>query len=426
MTAPTAPHWQRQMPRAETRVRGSGLDAVILDGRERGSLAVARCLGRSGYQLAMGGYSSGDPGLYTRFARTRAIFTPPDADIDRYAADIVAWLDVHRPDTVIASSDQTATALARRRADVERLTGVALPPRGALEIALDKRLTLEAARRCGVPVPRTVAVATPQQALDAARDVGYPCVLKPPTSWRMTGMSAGVRVAAVLLTDERGVARHAHLLVDPSRPGLLQEYVTGRREAVTIFRTHERLVAMFAMAAARTWPPLGGSSVMRESIELPPDVARHADALTAEIGYAGYGEVEFRRTASGRPLLMEINPRFSASVELALRSGADFAALQLEWARGRPLPAVNSYRTGVRLSWLGGELRLLGNRIVGSPEPRVPFRRLLRDVARDYANPPRIDGIDALDPLPTLHTLYRSVTGAAGAAGRRSRAHDSP
>jgi predicted ATP-grasp superfamily ATP-dependent carboligase len=418
--APSAPFLEPHMPRATARSSGAGLDAVILDSRERGSLAVARCLGRSGYRLAMGGYGSGDPGLYTRFARRRAVFTSPAADMDRYAAEIVDWLEVNRPDTVIASSDQTATALASRRDDVERVTAVALPPPGALEIALDKRLTLEAATRCGVPIPRTVTVATPQEVLAAGREMGYPCVLKPSTSWRMTGAPGGSRVVSALLPDERAALRHAGLLVDPLRPGLLQEYVTGRREAITIFRTHERLVAMFAMAASRTWPPLGGSSVMRESIELPQDIAGHADALATEIGYAGYGEVEFRRTDSGRPLLMEINPRFSASVELALRSGVDFAALQLEWARGGPLPAVSAYRAGVRLSWLGGELRLLGNRIVGSPEPRVPLRRLLSDVAGDYSHPPRIDGIDLRDPMPTLHTLFRSITGAAAAAGRRS------
>jgi len=395
------------------------IDALILDSRERGSLAVARALGRSGYRLAMGGYSARDPGLFTRYAHLRTLFTPPAVDIDRYAQEIVDWLSEHPCDATLASSDQTATALQRRRADLEKLTGLGVPPSRALEISLDKQLTLEAAERCGVPTPRTVEARDTGDVLAAAAEFGYPCVLKPLTSWRLLDEATGVRVVSALLMDDKDARRHAAELLGDGRTGLVQEYATGRREAITVFRHDNRLTAAFGMAASRTWPPLGGSSVMRESIPLPEDALRHADALTEEIGYAGYGEVEFRRTADGRPLIMEINPRFSASVELALRAGVDFAAMQVEWAAGREPQRSNGYRLGVRLSWLAGEMRLLGNRLVGAPQPRTPFHRMLGALVRDYLPPPRIDGIDRHDVRPTLRAITKSVTDAADALSRR-------
>ena len=266
------------------------IDALILDSRERGSLAVARALGPSGYRLAMGGYSARDPGLFTRYAHLRTLFTPPGVDIDRYAQEIVDWLTEHPCDATIASSDQTATALQRRRADLEKLTGLGVPPSRALEISLDKRLTLEAAERCGVPTPRSVEARDTGDVLAAATEFGYPCVLKPLTSWRMLDEATGVRVVSALLMDDEDARRHAAELLGDGRTGLVQEYATGRREAITVFRHDGRLTAAFGMAATRTWPPLGGSSVMRESIPLPEDSLRHADALTEEIGYGGYGE----------------------------------------------------------------------------------------------------------------------------------------
>jgi predicted ATP-grasp superfamily ATP-dependent carboligase len=395
------------------------IDALILDSRERGSLAVARALGPHGYRLAMGGYGARDPGLFTRYAHLRALFTPPGDDIDSYAQEIVDWLSEHPCDAVIASSDQTATALERRRADLEQLTGLGVPPSRALEISLDKHLTLEAAERCGVPTPRTVEARDTGDVLAAAAELGYPCVLKPLTSWRMLDETAGVRVVSALLVDDEDARRHAAELLGDGRVGLVQEYATGRREAITVFRHDGRLTAAFGMAASRTWPPLGGSSVMRMSIPLPEDSLRHADALTEEIGYAGYGEVEFRRTADGRPLIMEINPRFSASVELALRAGVDFASMQLEWARGREPEPSNGYRLGVRLSWFAGEMRLLGNRLVGAPQPRTPFHRMLGAVARDYLPPPRIDGIDRHDVKPTLRAVTKGVADAVDVLSRR-------
>src|SRR5919112_1245641 len=112
--------------------------------------------------------------------------------------------------------------------------------------------------------------------------------------------------------------------------------------------------ALFAQVAHRMTPPLGGTSVLRESIPLPEDIGRASRALVDAMGLDGVAEVEFRRDAAGRPLLMEINPRLSASVLVAVRSGVDLPTMLWRWAAGEPVQQVPSYRTGVRVRWLGG------------------------------------------------------------------------
>src|SRR2546430_14580761 len=87
----------------------------------------------------------------------------------------------------------------------------------------------------------------------------------------------------------------------------------------------------------RTDPPLGGLSVLRQSIAVPPDIGPQAEALVREIDLEGYSEVEFRRDAAGVSYLMEINPRLSASVEVAVRAGVDFPNLLYQWASGGPI-----------------------------------------------------------------------------------------
>src|SRR5213596_1719701 len=79
-------------------------------------------------------------------------------------------------------------------------------------------------------------------------------------------------------------------------------------------------LARFAQWAKRTSPPLGGNSVLRQSIAIPADIGGDAESLVREINLEGYSEVEFRRDAAGVPYLMEINPRLSASVEVAVRA----------------------------------------------------------------------------------------------------------
>jgi predicted ATP-grasp superfamily ATP-dependent carboligase len=141
-------------------------------------------------------------------------------------------------------------------------------------------------------------------------------------------------------------------------------------------------------------PPLGGSSVVRESIPLPRDATELAEALVDAAGLTGYSEVEFRRAADGTPHLMEINPRLSASVELAVRAGVDFPRLLYDWAVGEPIRAPASYPSGVRMRWLGGDIRWLRQTLRSKPGPDivtrgVAIRRFLGDCVRpagyDYA-----------------------------------------
>src|SRR2546428_1979588 len=107
-------------------------------------------------------------------------------------------------------------------------------------------------------------------------------------------------------------------------------------------------------------PPLGGESVLRQSIAMPPDIGSQAEELVREINLEGYSEVEFRRDTAGVPYLMEINPRLSASVEIAVRSGVDFPYLLYQWASGGPIERVKGYRIRPVMRHLGGGLQTIG------------------------------------------------------------------
>src|SRR5207247_9646856 len=138
---------------------------------------------------------------------------------------------------------------------------------------------------------------------------------------------------------------------------VFQEFVGGRREAVSLIYSDGEVFARFAQWAQRTVPPLGGDSVLRQSIPVPKDIGDESERLVREIDLEGYSEIEFRRDRAGRPVLMEINPRLSASVEIAFGSGVDFPFLLWPWARGVPIDRVGRYRTGGWMRDLSGDGR---------------------------------------------------------------------
>ena len=142
---------------------------------------------------------------------------------------------------------------------------------------------------------------------------------------------------------------------------------------------------------------------MRESIPLLPDLARPAEELIRAMGLEGYSEIEFRRDARGVARLMEVNPRLSASVEVAVRSGVDFPLLLYQWARGVKLVRRHSYRIGVRMRWLGGDLRWLAKTRIYREEPdAIRLADAISQFGRDFFRRAHYDYVDARDPRPAL------------------------
>jgi predicted ATP-grasp superfamily ATP-dependent carboligase len=379
-------------------------DALVLDLDTRAGLSIARSLGRAGYRLSVASRDARASGLSTKYAVHRAVLPPPEVDFEAYADALIGALTDQPADVTLPTIDSSVEALHRHRDRIGRLTSPALGSFEAVEIALSKPRTLDLAQSLGLPVPRSIQVASAEELGAAVDEIGTPCVVKPTTSWREIGVG-GERVAPLYLADPAGQSL-AEALVRHDAPALVQELAPGTRETIKLFRDRGRTIARFAMVVDRAWPPLGGSSVMRTTAAPPEDALAHAERLVAELGLDGYSEVEFRRSSDGRPLLMEVNPRLSQSVEVGTKAGIDFARMQLEWARGGRIPSPPAAAVGLRVGWLGGDLRLLVGALRTSPEPRPRVGPVLRAIAADYiAHHARVEGFDLRDPRPMFGAL---------------------
>ncbi|HEV2592075.1 MAG TPA: ATP-grasp domain-containing protein [Gaiellaceae bacterium] len=352
-------------------------DALVLDLDTRAGLAIARALGRQGLRVVVASRDGSASGMRTRYAIGHATLPEPEDDFAAYADAIVALVHRHPVDAILPSIDSSVLALHRRRIEL----GDAAPAVGsvdAVETAISKPRTLELAEQLGITIPHSVHAQSSEDMQAAIEELGMPVVVKPDESWRDDGIG-GERLAPMLVgsTEQHDAARRL-------APALVQEYAPGVRETIKLFRVDGQVVARFAMRIERCWPSLGGSSVLRESVEAPRDILEWSEKLVGAIGLDGYSEVEWRRREDGQPLLMEVNPRLSQSVELAIRAGVDFARMQLEWARGGRVEPVGPHRTGMRLGWLAGDARLGPSGL------------------RDYVRGAHIEGVALDDPVPML------------------------
>ena len=377
------------------------LDVAMLDAAERQSLVCVRSWGRAGLRVGAFGAPS-SPAFASLWCAAQATLPPVTEAPRRLVDGILEQLETYRPGVIVPAHDGTIEALRRFRGEVEARTRIAMASESAMRIAVSKPLTLALAESLGILVPAGVTVAGERDVDDALETVGLPTVVKPAQSWvERDGLRR--RLASTVAVDRPGVLAAVRRATEAGTEVILQPWLPGAREAVSLFYADGRVWARFVQVAHRMNPPLGGSSVMRESAPPLADIVDAAERLIRATGLEGYSETEFRRDAAGRPVLMEINPRLSASVEIAVRSGVDFPMLIHRWAAGQRLAPVPGYRTGVRVRWLGGDVRWLRAVIQkqGLPDS-PPTARAVGTFSRDFLRPAAYDYVDAHDVRPLV------------------------
>ncbi len=397
-----------QVPERQARlqlVQTTVFDALVLDARLRQALVTVRSLGKRGLAVAALETLGDAPAFSSRWCRLS------EEGAEAYEAYLEELLDRTGVRVVIPSSDGTIALLRRYRKRFEQRTRLALAPEAALAIAVNKEQTLAIALRLGLGVPRGVTVGNASDVAAALNEIGLPAVVKPVESW-VGDARHGARLASRLVTTSVEARAAVDELTRFGGKTLFQQYVPGRREAVSFLLADGVMYARFAQWAKRTEPPLGGQSVLRQSIAVPADIGGQAEHLVREIGLEGYSEVEFRRDEAGKPYLMEINPRLSASVELAVRAGIDFPALIYQWATGGPIDKVTSYRAHGWMRHLGGDFitTIAAIQQRGRPGVAPPLEAIL-GFCLSFFQPAGYDYMDWKDPLPALKAAANFTRG---------------
>ncbi len=93
----------------------------------------------------------------------------------------------------------------------------------AVDIASDKKLTNRLLNSAGLPVPRSEVVETEEAAVEAAKRLGYPCVLKPLDGNHGRGVALDLRDEAAVRAAFPVALRESR-----SRDVIVEAYITGR------------------------------------------------------------------------------------------------------------------------------------------------------------------------------------------------------
>ena len=266
-----------------------------------------------------------------------------------------AVIDKERPDALLATlGGQTALNLAIDLAEAGVLEEFGVELLGvdidAIQTAEDRERFRLAMAEIGLETPRSVYVRTVDEALEAAGDLGYPLVLRP--SFTLGGKGGGIAVDEADLREKiaRGLADSPvhEVLVEESVLGWKEfelEVMRDRNDNCVIVCSIENLDAMGVHT--------GDSITVAPAMTLSdPELQTMRDAAFAvlrRIGVdTGGSNVQFAvDPATGRQLVIEMNPRVSRSSALASKAtGFPIAKIAARLALGYTLDEIANDITG--------------------------------------------------------------------------------
>jgi predicted ATP-grasp superfamily ATP-dependent carboligase len=380
---------------------------LVLDANQRSALAATRALGSQGIPVFAGDETRSTLAGSSKYCSGTFTYPPPSTHPEPFIAAVRREAADRGASMLLPMTDTTSSLLVQRR---EAFDGAAIPfgSSAAYDTLADKWALWRLARRLGVPVPRTVAADAVQSLPDDLSGLTFPLVVKSRRSrmWSDGRSVAGVVTYARSEVELRAILARSSCL--GRHPFLLQEYIEGVGCGVFALYDRGKPVVFFTHRRLREKPPSGGVSVLSESVDVAPRLRELSERLLGHVAWHGVAMLEFRVSRDGTPYLLEANPRFWGSLQLAIDAGVNFPVLLYRLAVDLAPGPTTPYKVGVRSRWLLGDLDQLYLTLKGAPGPglrRGGRWRAVAEFVRSFNRITRQDVMRLDDPKPFLVEL---------------------
>jgi D-aspartate ligase len=384
-------------PRTRSARRGSRLrpPAFVLGLGENG-YAMARSLAAAGVPVVGFYREAAESGRWSRFCSSQRI--PPGLDEEAVCRLLIEQAGRFAGTPVlIPTSDEYALLVAAHARALSRQFLFHWNEPGLLETIVDKSRMARACREADIAAPASRATVMGEDVDALAREVTYPCLVKPNRSFRVPfpeGRKNFVAQTARQLREFFG--KHPDLLGNT----LCQEVVAGGDDGIfqcnVLVGTAGSPAGIVSVRKLRQYPP-GYGVMCHGRSEANAEVEVLALRLLRYLGYRGLASLEFKYAAAGgRPCFIEMNPRLPWYNALFAQAGVDLARMAYFDLADPSVSASVQARNDVH--WVSFKLDLAW--YLASRGRRPGVWAWLRSLARASA----FAWFDATDLRPFLHS----------------------
>lgn len=318
------------------------MTAIVTDVHYRMSLALIRELGRSGVEVVTceresfrSNAATPSLGALSRYT-SRHVWLPDEGYMDALwsLCEEIGRERSCRP-ALLPVGAAALGLLAKSRERFDGVCGLCIPTAEQLDLMNSKERISALAKRLGIPVPVSFVRQAGEDWVDFVWRLSLPCVVKPVCGEKL-GLTASARYA-VARTGEEVERWYAHFLAMAGEPPVVQEYLPGGGLGCSVLALDGKVLSSICHRRLREYPVTGGPSscCVQERRE---DLPGYVEQIVEETGYTGLAMFEFKEDSSGRPRLLEVNPRVWGSFPLTRAAGSEIPLMwyTLSWNAGNP------------------------------------------------------------------------------------------
>jgi predicted ATP-grasp superfamily ATP-dependent carboligase len=342
------------------------MNVLVTDGSYNQTLGIVRALGKKGIDVSVISDRSHSSASLSRYCKQE--FLSPHPGDERSFGEFLCGV-AQRFDLLIPVGSISVRIVSRHRQELDKLTSVQLPGPEPVFTALNKRSTYEIAEKVGVPIPLTCYPCSFEEVDGMKKKLSYPVVVK-------ALEDTGTHTTEYVDSERELLKRYKHVcttydLKSPNLP-MIQGQVNGDGYGFFALYQNGELKRSFMHHRIREYPVTGGASSCAESFRASK-LKEYGKRILDKLRWHGPCMVEFKSIKGSQDyVLMEVNPKFWGSLDLALACKVDFPYLLCEMARGKNLPYSEDYKVGVKFHWpLSDDLL----HVIKKPSSLVGFAR---------------------------------------------------
>lgn len=289
---------------------------------------------------------------------------PPISD-DSYIDAILDICKKEKVDIYFPTISAEISKIALRKSEFDEIgVKVSISNPKSVEIANDKLLTYQTLEKAGLPVPKYYGVKSVEDFIEGCKYMGYP--EKPVCIKIVDGSgSRGVRIIDskksrydifanekpnsfyTSYDDMLSILKSAKSL----RQMMLVEFMHGPEYTVDLLAEKGETLYIGGRENVVSLMSIAMESVVKKD-DAAFKIARDVVKLLEMDGNVGF---DFMRNDNGDPVLMDINPRTTATIALFAAAGLDLRYLRIKQLLGEPLPPMEA-QEGTRVRRRHGEI----------------------------------------------------------------------
>jgi predicted ATP-grasp superfamily ATP-dependent carboligase len=348
-------------------------------------LAVVRSLGKKNINFQVVSTTKNTIARHSRYCKSSAI---GKFDLDFFSR-------FSKDDIVYPMIEDTMLLLSKHRSELK--CQLAFSDYETILKSRDKFLLTRHALDQNIPCPKTFFISNPGDIEEHLPDIGFPTVLKP-------SRGAGGKGITYIEFPELlpGIAK---TFLAEYGPFLLQEKIpfTSKYTVGAICNSDHELRRVCVIKELRNFPVETGQACYAETVDFPGLVSL-TEKLLKSLNFIGVADIDFiMDPRDNQPKLMEINPRFWGSVQVAINAGVDFPCLLYSMMKDGDIEKSLNYKKGVRCRYVVfTDLQRLSEYLQGVYSSKNKINAL-----KDFLHFPKDDGyyVYSLDDLLPLMSL---------------------